>query len=430
MQTHQELGTKLKFFFIDGSSPGSIFWLPHGTIVFNRLMDYIRYYYNLKDYKEVIGPTIFDKSLWEISGHWDKYRENMFILEQERHTDDNVDETLDEKLDETTNETVAKIESTKKLFSMRPMNCPCHCLIFDRMNSSYRDLPVRLAEFGVLHRNEPSGSLNGLLRVRRFQQDDSHIFCAMEHIEKEISEILKFVEHTYTLFGLKFKTYISTRPEKFIGEEETWDKAEEILKKCVRNATGKTKLNIKEGDGAFYGPKIDIALFDSKGRENQCGTVQLDFNLPSKERFNLLYTDKDQQKKNPIIIHRAILGSLERFIGVILEHTQGKLPLWLSPRQVGITTVNKEFNAFALRIKNTIKSRLPTVQVDFDPDTTEDLRNQIKTLEKLKYNIIITLGKDELENESVTMRVGKQLLNMSIPDFLERLNDMMGEYKM
>jgi len=252
----------------------------------------------------------------------------------------------------------------------------------------------------------------------------------MEHIEKEISEILKFVEHTYNLFGMKFKFYVSTRPEKFIGEQETWDQAEEILKKCVKDATGKTKLNIKEGDGAFYGPKIDIALFDSKGRENQCGTVQLDFNLPSKERFNLLYTDKDQQRKTPIIIHRAILGSLERFIGIILEHTQGKLPLWLSPRQVGITTVNKEFNPFALRIKNAIKSKLPDVQVDFDPDTTEDLRNQIKTLEKLKCNIIITVGKDELENESVTMRVGKQRMNMSIPDFLERLNDMMGEYKM
>lgn len=423
MQTHQELGTKLKLFFIDESSPGSIFWLPHGTIVFNRLMDYIKYYYNLKDYKEVIGPTIYDKSLWETSGHWDKYRENMFILEQERHADEKVEETVSESI-------VAKPESTKKLFSMKAMNCPSHCLIFDRMNPSYRDLPVRLAEFGVLHRNEASGSLNGLFRVRRFQQDDSHIFCAMEHIEKEISDILKFVEHTYNLFGMKFKFYVSTRPEKFIGEEETWNQAEEILKKCVKDATGKSKLNIKEGDGAFYGPKIDIALFDSKGRENQCGTVQLDFNLPSKDRFNLLYTDKDQQRKNPIIIHRAILGSLERFIGVILEHTQGKLPLWLSPRQVGITTVNKEFNSFALKIKNAIKSKLPNVQVDFDPETTEDLRNQIKTFEKLKCNIIVTVGKNELENESVTMRVGKQHMNMSLSDFLERLNDMLGEYKM
>ena len=423
MQTHQELGTKLKLFFIDESSPGSIFWLPHGTIVFNRLMDYIKYYYNLKDYKEVIGPTIYDKSLWETSGHWDKYRENMFILEQERHADEKVEETVSESI-------VAKPESTKKLFSMKAMNCPSHCLIFDRMNPSYRDLPVRLAEFGVLHRNEASGSLNGLFRVRRFQQDDSHIFCAMEHIKKEISDILKFVEHTYNLFGMKFKFYVSTRPEKFIGEEETWNQAEEILKKCVKDATGKSKLNIKEGDGAFYGPKIDIALFDSKGRENQCGTVQLDFNLPSKDRFNLLYTDKDQQRKNPIIIHRAILGSLERFIGVILEHTQGKLPLWLSPRQVGITTVNKEFNSFALKIKNAIKSKLPNVQVDFDPETTEDLRNQIKTFEKLKCNIIVTVGKNELENESVTMRVGKQHMNMSLSDFLERLNDMLGEYKM
>lgn len=309
-------------------------------------------------------------------------------------------------------------------------NCPSHCLMYTKINPSYRDLPLRLAEFGILHRNEASGSLNGLFRVRKFQQDDSHIFCALEHIEKEILEILKFVEHTYGLFGMKYKFYVSTRPENFIGDIDTWNQAEEILKKCVTDITGKSKINIKEGDGAFYGPKIDIALLDSKNRENQCGTVQLDFNLPSKERFNLQYMDKDQVKKTPIIIHRAILGSLERFIGIVLEHTQGKLPLWLSPRQVGITTVNKEFNPYALKIKNAIKSELPTVQVDFDPETTEDLRNQIKSFERLKCNVIITVGSEEVENDTVTMRMGKQRMTMALNEFIKTLKDMLNQYKM
>jgi threonyl-tRNA synthetase len=425
--THQELGNKLKLFFIDESSPGSIFWLPHGTLVFNRLVDYIKYYYQLKGYQEVVTPNIYDKSLWKTSGHWDKYRENMFIIRQDRYIEggDNDKNDIEEKIDND------ELEG-KKLFSLKPMNCGGHCLVFNKMRPSYKDLPVRLAEFGVLHRNEATGSLNGLFRVRRFQQDDSHIFCGMEHLKPEILEILKFIDHTYNLFGIKYKIYLSTRPEKYIGKKEVWDQAETILKECICEMTGKgeKKINIKEGDGAFYGPKIDIALLDKKKRENQCGTVQLDFNLPSEERFNLKYTNAKMEQVNPIIIHRAILGSLERFIGILLEHTQGKLPLWLSPRQIGITSVNKEFNEYASHIKVKIKEALPQVIVDFNDDTTEDLRNQIKSFEKMKYNIILTVGKDEVEGNTVTVRLGKNRTTMGLADFIEKVKDMLEEYKL
>jgi hypothetical protein len=307
-------------------------------------------------------------------------------------------------------------------------NCPSHCIMFDRMHPSYKDLPIRLAEFGVLHRHEASGALNGLLRVRRFQQDDSHIFCTLDQVENEVLEVLNFVDHTYNLFGMKYKVYVSTRPDKYIGDLDTWNKAEEILKKCVQSYKP-SKLNIKEGDGAFYGPKIDIALVDGKNRESQCGTIQLDFNLPASDRFNLLYRDVDQQMKHPIIIHRAVLGSIERFIGIILENTQGKLPLWLSPRQIGITTVNKEYNEYASTVQKKIKSLLPQVVVDFDKNTTDDLRNQIKMMETLKYNIIITLGEKEQTDNTLTVRIGKQRLTSSIEEFVAQVTSMLDEYK-
>lgn len=437
--THQELGNRLRLFFIDESSPGSIFWLPHGTVIYNRLIDYIRYYYSLRDYQEVLGPNIFDKSLWETSGHWEKYRENMFVLHQDRFSEEfeqkqNNGTLLENGKDGEEVDSNEK-DPNKKLFTLKCMNCPSHCVMFQKMNPSYRDLPLRLAEFGVLHRNEASGALNGLLRVRRFQQDDSHIFCTLDHIKDEIFEILNFIDHTYRLFGMEYRLYVSTRPEKYIGDLDTWNRAEEILKECVltvisRNSKKKKKVKIKEGDGAFYGPKIDITIMDNHKREQQCGTIQLDFNLPSEERFNLQYTASDQSKQHPIIIHRAILGSLERFIGIMLEHTQGKLPFWLSPRQIGVTTVNKEYNQYAEDVVKRLRSDLPGVRVDFDKDVTDDLRNQIKHMTSMRYNVIVTIGQNEKDDGTITFRSGKSRITKTYDDFVSDIKSILTEYRL
>ena len=361
--SHIDIGRELDLFFFDEVSPGSCFFLPHGTILLNNLINLMRSLYKKYNYKEVSTPVMCDKRLWITSGHYDKYKENMF------HIENNINEQYE--------------------FSICPMNCPKHIVMFKHMSPSYRDLPIRLADFGILHRNELSGSITGLTRQRMFRQDDSHTICAENQIEDEIRGILQMLKHVYGLFELKYEMVLSTRPEKFIGDLELWEKSEQILKKCILENTD--TLTIDEGGGAFYGNKIDILVEDSRKRKHQLGTIQLDFNLP--KRFDLKYkTAYDEPEKmyeTPVMIHKAIFGSLERFIAILLEHTNGDLPFIISPRQIAILPVSEKHVEYA----NTVKNILLLQSVKINPDAINILiegtiPKRVLNCKQLKYKII------------------------------------------
>ena len=389
--THQDIGRDLKLFFSDPVSPGSPFFLPHGTHIYNKLIEMLRNEYNKLGYQEVSTPVICNDILWETSGHSDKYYDNMFHIESK---------------DDTT-------------LIMSPMNCPKHCIIFRQMDPSYRELPIRLAEFGILHRNELTGSLTGLTRVRKFIQDDAHIFCTLEQVDNEIKDIIHFIVKIYGLFNFEFSVELSTRPEKYIGDIETWNKAENILKSQIKLFND---WKINEGDGAFYGPKIDISIKDSLNRYHQCGTIQLDFNLP--ERFDLKYYTADQTNKTerPIIIHRAILGSIERFIAILLEHTKGNLPFWLSPRQVAIIPVVNEYLPYANEVKKSIGLQYK-VYIDESRNT---LNKKIRSAQKMKFNYIIVVGETEIDHKAVNVRSKNENLGeYTVDDLKELFNQLL-----
>ncbi|KAG0499168.1 hypothetical protein HPP92_003859 [Vanilla planifolia] len=319
---HRILGQNQELFFFHPLSPGSCFFLPYGTRIYNKLLSFIRSQYWERGYEEVLTPNMYNMHLWETSGHAANYKENMFVFEVE-----------------------------KQEFGLKPMNCPGHCLMFEHRVRSYRELPLRLADFGVLHRNELSGALTGLTRVRRFQQDDAHIFCRESQIKDEVKGVLEFISHVYDIFGFKFDLELSTRPEKYLGEIETWNKAESALKDALEEFGKPWQIN--EGDGAFYGPKIDIGVFDTLKRKFQCATLQLDFQLP--ERFKLSYSAEDEGKiERPVMIHRAVLGSVERMFAILLEHYKGKWPFWLSPRQSIVCPVSEKSQPYALQVRNQI----------------------------------------------------------------------------
>ncbi|XP_062945328.1 threonine--tRNA ligase 2, cytoplasmic isoform X2 [Cynocephalus volans] len=313
---HRKIGKEQELFFFHDLSPGSCFFLPRGAFIYNTLMDFIREEYHKRNFREVLSPNMYNSKLWEASGHWQHYSENMFTFEIEKDT-----------------------------FALKPMNCPGHCLMFSHRPRSWREMPIRFADFGVLHRNELSGTLSGLTRVRRFQQDDAHIFCTVEQIEEEIKGCLQFLQSVYSTFGFSFQLNLSTRPEDFLGEVEMWDEAEKQLQNSLLEFGEPWKVN--PGDGAFYGPKIDIKIKDAIGRYHQCATIQLDFQLPI--RFDLTYVSKDGDDKRPVIIHRAILGSVERMIAILSENYGGKWPFWLSPRQVLIIPVGPTCEEYALQ---------------------------------------------------------------------------------
>jgi threonyl-tRNA synthetase len=441
-----ELGAHFDLFFQDDMSPGSIFWKPKGGELYNNLIRLMRVLYNEYGFIEVVSPNIFDKELWKTSGHWWKYRENMFILQQERYVDpedeahgvlaENEENEENDENDECENDTDCEDNSNKKLFSLKGMNCPGHCVIFDKMRVYSKDMPIRMAEFGVLHRNENSGSLHGLTRVRRFQQDDAHIFCRLDQIQDEVFANLKMIERVYSLFDLKFVCELSTRPEKYIGSEEVWDHAEAELKSAIARYIGKSesKVKVKKGDGAFYGPKIDISLFDGLKRKIQCGTIQLDFNLPSEDRFNLKYLDEvdEGEPRQPVIVHRAVLGSLERFIGIVLEYTQGKLPLGVTPYPMSIITVMPEFAEEAEALKKRIHSGLASRGVHLQIETdysSDDIRQKIKKREKMRYAMILAVGQreadqikgenGEIESANIAVRRNKKISNMTPEEIVD-----------
>ncbi|KAI8880867.1 threonyl-tRNA synthetase [Backusella circina FSU 941] len=388
---HRKIGKEQELFFFHELSPGSAFMLPHGARIYNALMDLIKAEYSQRGFTEVITPNMFNLKLWNQSGHAQKYKENMFCLE--------VD---------------------KEEFALKPMNCPGHCLMFGHKERSYRELPVRFADFGVLHRNEFSGALSGLTRVRRFQQDDAHIFCRTDQIEQEMAGCFDFLNHIYGIFGFDFHLKLSTRPENFLGEISVWDNAEKMLEDALNKFTEKTGASweLNPGDGAFYGPKVDIVISDALRRKHQCATIQLDFQLP--QRFDLEYrtegTGGDDHMARPVIIHRAILGSVERMMGILIEHFAGKFPFWLSPRQIQIIPVAAAFFDYAKEITNKLVSFGLFADADLSDNT---LNKKIRNAELAQYNFIFVVGGEEESTRSVNVRnrddVGTKAKGKTVP---------------
>ncbi|XP_037339108.1 threonine--tRNA ligase 1, cytoplasmic [Pungitius pungitius] len=367
---HRKLGREQDLFFFHDLSPGSCFFLPKGAFIYNTLIEFIRSEYRRRGFQEVVTPNIYNSKLWQTSGHWQHYSDNMFSFEAEKET-----------------------------FALKPMNCPGHCLMFDHRPRSWRELPIRMADFGVLHRNELSGALTGLTRVRRFQQDDAHIFCTMDQIEEEIKGCLDFLRTVYEVFGFTFKLNLSTRPEKFLGDPAVWEQAEKQLENSLNDFGEKWVLN--PGDGAFYGPKIDIQIKDAIGRYHQCATIQLDFQLPI--RFNLSFVSQDgEDKKRPVIIHRAILGSVERMIAILTENYGGKWPLWLSPRQVMVVPVGPTCEEYAQKVKQEFHNKGFMSDVDLDPGCT--LNKKIRNAQLAQYNFILVVGEKEKTSNTVNVR--------------------------
>ncbi|RME78743.1 threonine--tRNA ligase [Candidatus Woesearchaeota archaeon] len=364
---HRKLGKELDLFSFSDLSPGCAFFHPKGTIVYNLLRDFMREQYRKRGYQEVITPNIFNAELWKISGHWDHYKENMFTFDAEGQT-----------------------------FALKPMNCPSHLLIYKQKVHSYRDLPLRLADFGALHRNELSGTLGGLTRVRKLCQDDAHIFITRSQIQEEILNMMEFINYVYVnIFGFDFTIELSTRPDDFAGDLAVWEDAESQLKAALDDAG--VEYSINEGDGAFYGPKIDFHIKDALQRSWQCATIQLDFVLP--QRFEATYEGEDGKKHQVIMIHRAIFGSLERFFGILVEHYAGKFPTWLAPEQVVICTVADRHIEYARRAKEI----LGDVRVTID-DSANSIPKKIRNNQLKKIPYILVVGDQEEKNNTVTVR--------------------------
>ncbi|XP_034246624.1 threonine--tRNA ligase 1, cytoplasmic isoform X2 [Thrips palmi] len=373
---HRKLGKEQELFFFHELSPGSCFFQPKGAHIYNSLVEFIREEYRKRGFQEVVSPNIYNAKLWKTSGHWAHYAENMFSFEVE-----------------------------KEQYALKPMNCPGHCLIFDHRPRSWKELPWRVADFGVLHRNEFSGALSGLTRVRRFQQDDAHIFCMPDQIKSEISGCLDFMKHVYGIFGFTFQLKLSTRPEKFLGEIEIWNNAEKALAESLNEFGQPWKEN--PGDGAFYGPKIDITIMDALRRQHQCATIQLDFQLPV--RFDLSYIGDDGEKKRPVMIHRAILGSVERMIAVLTESYAGKWPFWLSPRQAMIIPVAVPFNEYATKVKQQIFEA--GFMCDVDVDDSDTMNKKIRNAQLAQYNFIMIVGEKEVNGNTVNVRTRDNLVH-------------------
>ena len=385
---HRKLGRELDLFHIDDHSPGTVFWHPKGWVVWQEVEQYMRRVYRDNGYQEVKGPQILDQSLWEKTGHWDKYRENMFVTESE-----------------------------KRDYALKPMNCPGHIIIYKQGIKSYRDLPLRLGEFGQCHRNEPSGGLHGIMRVRAFTQDDGHIFCTEDQIQAEVTAFTALLQKVYRDFGFTEILYkLSTRPEKRIGSEESWDKAEAALAEGLR-ASG-CEFEYLPGEGAFYGPKIEYTLKDALGREWQCGTIQVDPNLP--ERLDAEYVGEDGARHRPIMLHRAIVGSLERFIGILIEQHAGALPTWLAPVQVAVLNITDAQADYAQNVAKMLQNQGYRVELDL---RNEKINYKIRehSMQKLPY--ILVVGDQEKAAGAVAVRArGNQNLGaMSLEAFAQKL---------
>ena len=392
---HRKLGQKYDLFHFQEEAPGMVFWHPKGWTIFRILEDYIRDKQIKAGYQEIKTPQVVDRKLWEKSGHWDKYRENMYITE--------IDE-------EHANE--------KRVNALKPMNCPCHVQVYNQGIKSYRDLPIRLAEFGSCHRYEASGTLHGLMRVRQMTQDDGHIFCTEDQIEEEAKNFINLLSEIYSDLGFKkYDIKLSTRPEVRVGSDKVWDKAESALENAIK------KLNlpykISEGDGAFYGPKLDFVLTDALDREWQCGTFQADFNLP--ERLEANFVGEDGERHRPVMMHRAILGSFERFIGILIEESDGNFPLWLSPIQVVIMNISDKHAKNTKEIAKKLKSKGFRVKLDLrNEKITYKIRDH--SMQRIPFQLVV--GDKEIENNTVSVRArkGEDLGSLTLEDFSKLLD--------
>jgi threonyl-tRNA synthetase len=373
---HRKLGREMDLFHFQEEGPGVVFWHPKGWELFQTLINYMRRRQNAAGYREVNGPQILDKSMWETSGHWETFRENMFttVTEDERE------------------------------FAIKPMNCPGHIQIFKHGLRSYRELPYRVAEFGIVHRYEPSGALHGLMRVRGFTQDDAHIFCTHDQLADECLKINDLILSIYRDFGFEeVVVKLSTRPEKRVGADALWDRAEAdmsaVLKQIAAQSGGKIKTGINPGEGAFYGPKFEYVLRDAIGRDWQCGTTQVDFNLPG--RFGAFYIDADSEKKTPVMIHRAIFGSMERFTGILLENTAGHLPLWLAPVQIKVCTIVSDADGYAEEVLAMLRGAGLRAEIDA---RNEKINYKVREHSLAKVPVMLVVGKREADERTVSMR--------------------------
>lgn len=395
---HRKLGKELDLFFFDETAPGMAYWMPKGFKMMNILIDLWRKEHEKRGYLEFSGPQLNSSELWKTSGHWDHYKEDMFIL----------------------------TDSDGKEQALKPMNCPNAIKIFASKLRSYKDLPLRFNDIDVIHRNEKSGQLNGLFRVRMFRQDDAHNFITEDQIGSEIKDIVEIAKYLYGIFGLDFELTLSTRPEDYMGDIELWNKAEANLRDVLDELCGKGQYRINEGDGAFYGPKIDIKMKDCLGREWQMGTVQVDFQLPL--RFNLSYIDSNGEKKTPILIHRALFGSFERFIGIITEHFAGAFPVWLAPVQVKVLPISDNQKEYANKVVSELQDKGLRVELD---DRQEKIGYKIREAQLQKVPYMLILGEKEVDAGAVGVRARKEgdIGAMKVEEFISKIEEEIKSFK-
>lgn len=390
---HRKIGKALELFYFDPSAPGAPYMLPKGLKIINILKDFWRQYHERRGYQEISAPILNNKYLWEISGHWDHYRENMFLVKEDDDT----------------------------IYGLKPMNCPNAMVLFNLKTRSYQDLPLRFSDVDTLHRNEASGALMGLFRVRQFQQDDAHIFITEDQIEEEYKRIFDIADYFYKVFGIQCEFKLSTRPDDFMGDPKVWDKAETILKNILDERVGEGNYEIKEKDGAFYGPKVDIHMKDCMGREWQTGTAQLDFQLAG--RFGCQYADKDGQLKTPVVIHRVIYGSLERFLGILIENFAGAFPVWIAPVQVKVLPVSDKHREYATKITEELLDAGIRAEMDNKSNT---IGYQIREAHNQKIPYAIIIGDKEVEAGNISVRDRKNTQKNAIPlaDFIANVKEI------
>lgn len=388
---HRKIGRELKLFSFQEEAPGMPFFHDKGTFILDKLAEFMRKEMILRNYEMNKTPMILNKNLWLQSGHWDHYKENMYFT---------------------------KIDSDEDNYAVKPMNCPGNILIYKEHLHSYKELPIRAGEFGLVHRHELSGALSGMFRVRCFTQDDAHVFCTREQIEHEVNELINLVDYTYKTFGFEYEMFLSTKPSKALGFDDLWDLAETALENVLKNNGREYTLNA--GDGAFYGPKIDFQVKDALGRMWQCATIQLDFQMP--EKFDLTYEGSDGQKHRPVMLHRAIYGSFERFLGILVEHFAGKFPLWISPNQVKILPIADRHNDFADIVKKELFKNEIRVEVDL---RSESIKKKVRDAQLEQFNYSVVIGDKEVEDKTVTVRARNNEIigSMKIDEFITKLQE-------
>ena len=431
---HKKLGKELDLFMFDETAPGMPYWLPRGWKMYQALLQYSREVQRRHGYTEISAPLINNKKLWLISGHWAHYINNMFMVPGVSgwlKADADLSGVMENPNDTSLPEKTVKIQAGSVIYNRenldtmaaKPMNCPNAMLTYKRRNRSYKELPIRYSEYDVLHRKEKSGQMNGLFRVQEFRQDDDHTFVMESQIEAEIADIISIADEIYKTFGVSYRAELSTRPEDFMGDIEVWDRAEAALKKILTDKYGEGGFEINEGDGAFYGPKIDLQIKDALGREWQCGTVQLDFQLP--HNFGCSFQNAEGEQEMPVVLHRAIYGSLERFIGIIIENFKGSFPFWLSPEQVGIVPIREEHNAYAKEVYDALSEIGIRAEVDY---TDKNMKEKIKTY---KDPYILVLGDKEMAENTVSINMrgsNKQVNNVPLDVFLKVCAKMQKEH--